>query len=564
MNNIIKHNDIVILDIIFFILFLSISNIFFTNLPPGVGLSLFVNNIVWLAGVTFVFVAIILAVNRGYWTKPEEFIIHLSLILALVIPFLWSDDNTGRGFYRMLGAVFGIVYFLCLITSFPKKNIWFLILTISLSGLIQAIWGIVQIWIIPESVVPNGIPMGVFQQPNVMASYIATTFTVSLLLISTYPVPFEKMDKWVSHSINLFAFIAGMIIISINPATVYVALAISLPFMLLAHRESPYGILKAIIFLLLGGLFIGLINSGIFLNNDFMSFSMDETFNSGGRKIIWLISWELFKENWLTGVGYGNFEHAYLEYQAGYYQQHGLYGFARVNHPHNELILWSVEGGVLPGLAFVSYTLYTIWRMFKMGAPALPYAAILIPLVAHALLEFPFYHSAIHWILFVTLLYLFETHAAKTKDVSFEYKILIITTTTFSSLLAVLFFITNMHGIYILNKFNESGFNQRNIKVFSSIKNNFTVRPHLDYFTLESLFRKGLLENDESLIKKSILLSEKLNADHPRPEYYKSMLTGYKAIGDKAGFKLKLDEARHYYPLDKYFLEVEEQLGLML
>lgn len=572
MLNILKNKHDVLLPIVFIILFLSVSNIFLPNLPPGAGLSLFVNNIVWLISIVFVYLAILSTVSKGLWLKPENFIVHLSLVFALVIPFLWSDDTTGRGFYRMLSAVFGIIFFICLFTSFSKNKIWILVLGISLSGLIQAFFGIIQLWLIPDLTIPQGLPLGVFLQPNVMSSYIVTTFVISLMLISICPVPYKKTGKWVCNSVNLFALLVGIIIISLNSGTAYLALAISLPLMLLAHWEKPKQVLIAILVMLVGCLLGAVINSGLdtSVNTsvggsiDFINFPLGNTFDSGGREDIWLISWEMFKGNWLTGVGYGNFELSFLEYQANYYQQHGVYAFAKLNHPHNELILWTVEGGVLPGVAFVAYTIYTIWRMFKMGKPALPYAAILITLVAHALLEYPFYHSAIHWILFVTLLFLFEIQVGNVLYVRFKYKMVINYVALAISLAAMLFLLTNMHAIYILTKYNETEFSKRNVKTLSSIINHFTVQPHLDYFMMNGFLRKGIVEKNESLIKQSILLSEKLHANHPRPEYYKSMLVGYKALGDTETFKVKLEEARYYYPLDGYFLEVEEQYKRIL
>ncbi len=567
-----NNNYNTLINVIFFIIFLSISNIFLPNLPPGTGLSLFVNNIVWLSSIVFSYIAILSVLNKGYWIKPKNFIIHLSLIFALVLPFLWSDDITGRGFYRMLAAVFGIMFFLCLFTSFSKKKLWHLILVISLSGFIQALWGCMQIWVIPESIIPHGIPMGVFQQPNVMGSYLATTFLVSLLLFSVYPVEFKMLEKWVHVCIYAFSFLVGLLVILLNSSTTYLALIISLPLMLIAHRSKPKKIIIAIIIMLSGCLLAFFLNTGFIesltgssvANVNHINVSMSSTLNPGGREHIWIICWEMFKENWLTGVGYGNFEHSFMEYQAHYYQQNGIYAFEKLSHPHNEFILWVVEGGALPAAAFLGYTLYILSRMFKMGTSALPYAATLIPLVAHALLEFPFYVSAIHWILFVTLLFLFEMQEENTISVEINYKPLITTITTVLALVASLFFVTNMHAIMILNKYNETEFSKRNVKTLSAIVNNFTVRPHINYFFMKGLLERGIREKNKSYLKQSVLLLDKLSTNEPRPEYYKNMLIAYEALGDKENFKIRLEQARYLYPLNEYFLGVEERFNSIL
>lgn len=468
----------------------------------------------------------------------------------------------------MLGAVFGILFFLSLFNSFSKNKVWVLVLIIYFSGFIQTCWGIIQLWFLPSLLDTSNFPSGVFQQRNVMSSYITTTFIASLMLISTYPVPSKKINTLVCNSINLFALVVGILITSINSSATYLALVISLPFMLIAHWENKKSILRVIIILFVG-LFIGVAISrgsitGVGFIQNITGISIEGALNSGGREIIWSICWEMFKDNWLTGVGYGNFEHAFLEYQAQYYQQYGVYTFEKLNHPHNEFILWAVEGGVLPALAFSFYTLYIIYRMIKMGKPALIYAALLLPLVIHALLEFPFYHSAIHWILFVTLLFIFEIEASNGNTVKITKKIFVNSVASVVTLGAALFFITNMQAINILNRFNHSDIEKRNMAVLSNITNHFTVQTHLDYFAMKVFINRGMAEKDITYINKSILLSKKLNANHPRPAYYKNMLIGYEALGDKENFKVKLDEARYFYPLNEYFLGVEERFKLIL
>jgi len=178
------------------------------------------------------------------------------------------------------------------------------------------------------------------------------------------------------------------------------------------------------------------------------------------------------------------------------------------------------------------------------------------------LLEFPFYHSAIHWILFVTLLFIFELQAGSVRTVKIEYKVFVNSLALVFTVIAGLFFVTNMHAINVLNKFNETELNKRNVAVFKNIKNYFTVQPHLDYFVMSGLLNNGIRNNDQVLIEKSILMSEKLQANHPRPEYYKNILIGYEAIGDKENFKKILDKARYFYPLNNYFLGVEERFKL--
>jgi O-antigen ligase len=56
-----------------------------------------------------------------------------------------------------------------------------------------------------------------------------------------------------------------------------------------------------------------------------------KTDSSEGRLLIYKISWEMFKDNWLFGMGLGCFKQKYLHYQANY--------FAQNNYTNKELLL---------------------------------------------------------------------------------------------------------------------------------------------------------------------------------------------------------------------------------
>jgi O-antigen polymerase len=75
-------------------------------------------------------------------------------------------------------------------------------------------------------------------------------------------------------------------------------------------------------------------------------------------------------------------------------------------HPHNELLLWGVEGGLLPMLAMIGFAGWVTWRIWSRGprGERLLMTVLPLPLVLHALTEFPFYYSLGHWLAFLLIL----------------------------------------------------------------------------------------------------------------------------------------------------------------
>jgi O-antigen polymerase len=127
------------------------------------------------------------------------------------------------------------------------------------------------------------------------------------------------------------------------------------------------------------------------------------------RPHIYRISWQLFIEKPLTGHGIGSFQRVFHQHAAEYMQQRpGTYiGSDPYTHPHNELLYWAVEGGVLALAGILLAVGAVVMRLVRLGwQRGVAMAALLAPLGMHALVEWPFYVSVYHWILLMLLLFI--------------------------------------------------------------------------------------------------------------------------------------------------------------
>ncbi|MGR5542485.1 O-antigen ligase family protein, partial [Vibrio campbellii] len=79
-------------------------------------------------------------------------------------------------------------------------------------------------------------------------------------------------------------------------------------------------------------------------------------------------------------------------------------GLPAMDHPHNETLYWGVEGGIIPlvGLLLTAILTFTRVAQAKKGT-RLALLALFVPILLHSQLEYPFYHSAIHWVTLIIL-----------------------------------------------------------------------------------------------------------------------------------------------------------------
>nr|WP_232020764.1 O-antigen ligase family protein [Serratia quinivorans] len=124
----------------------------------------------------------------------------------------------------------------------------------------------------------------------------------------------------------------------------------------------------------------------------------------------------MIAEKPLLGWGYGGFEYSFQHFRINQTPPTAVTEIAR--HPHNELLLWWVEGGVVAllgalllvraGIKLLAHARWRDKRAFACGkasaGEALALCVALLPIALHSQTEYPFYLSALHWLVFLLLL----------------------------------------------------------------------------------------------------------------------------------------------------------------
>ncbi|NIJ46637.1 O-antigen ligase [Wenyingzhuangia heitensis] len=305
--------------------------------------------------------------------------VHITkLDIGLAILFFYTILNTSI-FYR--GAVFSIRYYelLCLSVIYCCFRIFksiqiniFWILLIIISGIIQAIYGSLQLLGFLSSNHSNFKITGSFFNPGPYASFLSIIFVLSLgvylfknrvfrLFLGVKKVATNQLIKFIFKYIP---FIGITTIIIVIPATHSRASWLAIVFSSLILLELRFRCLKRFLFKIsIFKKYLLLVVSFVLFIIGLLAIYFLKKDSSDGRLLIWKISHSIFKDYPVLGVGFDKFKSNYMNYQASYFEQGGTFQekFIADNtiYAFNEFIQFFIENGVVGGFILM-YILYIV------------------------------------------------------------------------------------------------------------------------------------------------------------------------------------------------------------
>lgn len=155
------------------------------------------------------------------------------------------------------------------------------------------------------------------------------------------------------------ALLGGFILlILLNGRAAWVGLVTAIIYLMAVYTKNK---IRKRLFLLMGALIILL---SVFI---LALYKRDST---AGRLLIYKVSFQMFKENWWAGIGYGQFKVKYNEYQARYFLQNNIDGREaqladNTFFAFNDLFQFLIENGVICSLFVVAIFWGLIFRIRK-------------------------------------------------------------------------------------------------------------------------------------------------------------------------------------------------------
>ena len=408
--------------------------------PPVVTPSAY---LVWIGMAAVIFLAAVQIARASVYVSPwltvyAFLFIALSLVTTAVNPVL--DQHAF--FFETAGLIAGILYFIALHQfRFPEDFRERLLYAVLISGAIEAGFGLVQYLSLPLNIpyLPTagfggtGAAYGVFEQTNLLASYLATALVVSLYLLGGSG--FGALSTWTRTGFYALIALITMVLLLGQSRAAMAGAALGIVMLLVVHREQHRAAPRRVLLFWFLALAIGLGGSLVIAKEYGHEYGvaasarkLERLFGAylGGarepeeRLVMYRVTLEMFKDRPVLGQGRGSFAGQYMFYRRDLSKRlpdiPATASFT--DHPHNEFLYILAESGLVGGLGFLIVVSAAGVMLYRLGRrTGGGYAALLLPLALYTQTEFPFYISTGHWMLFLTLLALPSGHFVRAQAV---------------------------------------------------------------------------------------------------------------------------------------------------
>lgn len=567
---------------------------------------------IWLWGVVAVVIisaAVKSVINRNL-VLPKYYIWFLLLPLGLAAGTIVNGVPYPKELLFRIGYVLSGVLFFISIYQFDlgrrtKENAVYIFvfatLLFSVVSVLQAIPGQILLGWIPHMTTPRII--GVFQQANVNVSAVLTGVLLSLFIMTT--PGFSKRNA-VLKLICVLTIMLGMaVVVSSGSRIGLLAAVLALPVLFLSRAKVLYRnkttAAGAILALVIG---VGVGMQDLTVLTKDMKFTekgseVPETmqlaalpdrigmYASGGggatafdrtlwkiqrlfqgegdvRPHVYSVAFDVMSDKPFYGYGIGTFQSVFHERAAEYMAARDgkpLIGPNRYGHPHNELLLWGVEGGAIALLAISAVAVVIVTALFNLGwQRGGAMFALLVPIAVHTQVELPFYSSVYHWLLFIFIVYL--TLSYKRPCAVRCEKTAVVMPVAFGmgvwSVLLVYFCITTIPVSRDINHFFM--YKQLDMKKLEAAGDNLYFGEFATMLRLKVLLNQDLRNRTNHWTKEFIEWSEMYVKKEPETSTIHAIALAYRNLGLNRNALETLNRGLYLYPGNKKLSQLYHQI----
>ena len=524
---------------IFLILLFAAAPLYYQKNMGGRGLELTFNITTWAVAITFICFTTLLVTVRKTIQLPQNSLYFLAAPVVIILNSVIAGTSQPIVFiFRELFLLGGLLFFFALFQFKPRQyQVEWILLIIALSTIIQSSIGILQISY-PEllgtwyETSGDDVPRGVFQQINVQVSFLATGIAISFYLLSR---PIAKRFNYVVSSLLILSIGLGTFVIVYSGSRVgLLSLVVSLILILLfRHRQLFHNKLLVICAIVA-------ITSGAFTARDGMERSFAKTMNIAqgvsreARINMYRIAYEIVVQKPLQGHGIGNFLRVWNLQASDYFSRHPDAVLPPyVTHPHNEVVYWLIEGGLIIVTGILAAVVAVLLGLFRCGRRrAAGYIAMLLPVTLHTQVELPFYISSVHWFLWLFLIFVVMRHGAHQKNM-----MLSLAANRLVQLTSIVVFATSLYFLQhtsraqadIMDFVTQRAIDSRYLQI--ALQNSYHKR-RAQELAMQALLYKGITTNNRAYVIEYIQWSTEPLAREPKLQFYKNLIRAFTYLDD--------------------------------
>ncbi|WMC10173.1 Wzy polymerase domain-containing protein [Oceanimonas pelagia] len=526
---------------------------FFMHNPGGAGLYLPFNMTGWML------VSLMIALGLWQLTRNRAVVwsrFHLGCWLAfalMLVPLLYPGaELADRALPRLAGLAGGLLFWFALLQCrFDEHGRWRLLYVLLAAVTLEILLGLVQYYLL-EPGNPIGYntktnrPYGIFQQPNVMASFMATGLMLAwyLWLEDRRPLPAVRR-LWLGAVLLTTSLLLVVLQSRVGLLGGLTGVLLLLPLSWQRGRRDTLMLLG----LVLLGMALALVSMTLV---DGVQRGAEVYSDPGVRKYYWQQSLALIGQHPWTGVGYGDFERQFMEFYAAQREQIATLPPMEPNldHPHNELLFWGVEGGLLPVLAIIGVALMFGRRLCR--APwrqALALAALVWPIALHSQTEYPFYHSLAHWVALLVLLYWIDGRLLPPREAPYRHRLLARFSALLIPALVVPFMATGLHSARLITQYERGG--GKEPELLLAVSNPLAWLGRLEFSAMSLRLTVAAAQQDTEALQAYLDWGREFVRHTPRAGIYRNMVLALHHLDRPEEARRLLQRARYYYPREE-------------
>lgn len=524
---------------------------YFQHNPGGSGLELSFNATSWIPFSFAIAFGLLEICRQKTWRYSRLTLILFACCTLLTIPALYPNAVGSEVINRLLGLWAGLLFFIGLQQfSFSQKQRQRMLWMILAAVWIQALFGWCQFLVLEPG---NAIgydtvenrPYGIFQQPNVMASFLATGLVLSAYLLTRIPM-YRGKWSWLQLVLLLTPVVTIPMLVVLSSRTGWLGAVVGTGLMIPYLRRFAA---KAQWRMWLLMVVLGLSVSWNLSSNSGWAPSDNKLSLESARSIHIPQAFNMFLKQPLTGYGYGTFEPSFITQTAQWHQadpeQH--YGLAALDHPHNELLYWASEGGIVPLLALLLAAVAVFARIKKAReGTQLALVGLFFPITLHTQLEYPFYHSLVHWAIFIILIYWVDNLTAKYYKLKANYVLTIRFLVLLLPIATASYMATTLYSGYLLTKYETT--RPTNVDYLLKVNNPWAWKNRFEWDLHVTQLQLGAASSNPDLVNEYIQWATKKAVNWPRPALYQNLIAAYLFLGNQSQAEQIRQEAKYLFP----------------
>tara|TARA_R110002049_G_scaffold277562_3_gene456093 strand:- start:1334 stop:3037 length:1704 start_codon:yes stop_codon:yes gene_type:complete len=389
----------------------------FNPLPnvAGQGFNLSYNISIWFIVTLIIGTGLYLISKRRCFEYPASYsYLIIFLFLIVLASFLAGSNQPIVRLFRLAYIVGGVAFLFSLFqfrvnTKQINKVLYLLVIVAFIDSIITIIQNIPRAG-------------GIFRQVNVEASFLATGLLIAIYLISR--PPFRKVGL-LTKVIFLTTIASATYVITLSGSRIGLLSMLLGGCILLVCRRKQFARQKYILVMMLMIISISLFLGSSGLERVIVKTSQ-ETESGGGSQLeyksvrltMYAISLNLVKQEPVFGHGIGSFLRVWASETEKFHKENpnSVLDDTSTTHPHNELLFWFIEGGVISIIAIIIGIGGVVVGLFNCGVErGGAYVAMLLPISLHTQVELPFYNSSLHWFVWLFLVFVVLRHNSRAK-----------------------------------------------------------------------------------------------------------------------------------------------------